>query len=72
MGLRKQPGRNKQADAFAAALEAAGIHAETVDATDRNHSAINKRFGDPKDEKVTGKALEFLNAILNRQNVGTR
>jgi hypothetical protein len=35
-----------------------------VDASDRNHGEINARFGDPEDDRVTGKAMQFLNGIL--------
>lgn len=66
MGAHRNPNRSAQAEAFAAALEAAGIEAEVVDASDRNHGQINQRFGDAEDEKVTGKAKAFWNGILGK------
>lgn len=63
MTTRVNPNRSAQADAFAAALDACGIEAEVVDASDRNHGEINQWFGDPEDERVTGKAMAFLGAI---------
>ncbi len=61
---RVNPHRPAASEAFAAALRSAGVAAEVVDASDRNHGQINQRFGDPEDEKVTGKAMAFLNALL--------
>jgi arylformamidase len=58
------PYRSKISESFATALRDAGVEAEAVDATDRNHGAINQRFGDPEDEKVTPRAMRFMNAIL--------
>ena len=65
-GMRQlmNPQRPVQANAFAEALRAAGIAAEVVDASDRNHGEINQRFGRADDEKVTGAAVKFLEAIL--------
>jgi acetyl esterase/lipase len=64
MGAVRNPQRSVQANAFARALRAAGVHAEVVDASDRNHGEINARLGDPRDEKVTGKARKFLAGLL--------
>lgn len=64
MGIRKQPFRREAAHTFSAALNAAGIFAEVVDASDRTHGQINQRFGDPADEKVTGKSKAFLDRLL--------
>ncbi|NQT13104.1 MAG: carboxylesterase family protein [Planctomycetes bacterium] len=66
MGARRNPNRSAQAEAFAVALKAAGIEAEVVDASDRNHGQINQRFGDPEDEKVTGRAEVFWSGILGK------
>jgi acetyl esterase/lipase len=60
------PGRQRAAEEFAAALRAAGGVAEVVDATDRDHGQINRRFGEETDERVTGRAMAFLNGILGR------
>ena len=68
MATRLNPARPEQAKAFCAALNSAGVEAEVVDASDRNHGQINQRFGDPKDNKVTGKATEFLKAILGKED----
>ena len=67
MGARKNPKRAAAAEAFVKALKAAGIPAELVDASDRNHGQINQRFGDPDDEKVTGRARAFLNKIIEQR-----
>jgi len=67
MTARVNPNRSAQAEAFAAALEACGVKADVVDASDRNHGQINQRFGDPEDEKVTGKAMAFLDELLSPQ-----
>ena len=58
------PERSQRANAFAKKLRAAGIAADVVDASDRNHGEINQWFGNPNDAKVTGKAAAFLDAIL--------
>ena len=63
MTARVNPYRSQQGDAFAAALKKAGVEADVVDASDRNHGQINQRFGDPNDEKVTGRAMAFLKAL---------
>ena len=63
MTARANPNRSAAAKAFASALKEAGVAAEVVDASDRNHGQINQRFGDPEDEKVTGKAMAFLEAL---------
>ena len=63
MTARVNPNRSTAAEAFAAALREARVAAEVVDASDRNHGQINQRFGDPADEKVTGRAMAFLNGI---------
>jgi arylformamidase len=64
MGRRPNPGRPEQANAFAEALRKAGIHAEVVDASDRSHLGINQWFGKPDDNKVTGRAEKFLDALI--------
>ena len=64
IGNRPNPNRPRVAVAFAEKLRQAGYSAEVVDASDRNHGQINQRFGDPDDEKVTGKAMQFLERIL--------
>lgn len=64
MGRRPNPVRPKQANAFAEKLKAAGVHAEVVDASDRNHGEINKWFGKPGDQKVTISATQFLDALI--------
>jgi len=65
-GMRSipDPARKTNAENFAKILQTAKIKAEVVDASDRNHGEINARFGDPKDEKVTGKAKRFLDSLL--------
>ncbi len=68
MGARPNAMRPVYAEAFRDALRAAGIPAEVVDASDRNHGEINRRFGDPEDKKVTGKTIAFLNGILAAKN----
>ena len=65
--LRKNPWRRITAEVFRDALRAADIQADVVDASDRTHGQINQRFGDPADEKVTGKAMEFLRGILEKR-----
>jgi len=64
-GLRGNAGarRAARAEAFAETLRDAGIAAVIVDASDRNHRQINVRFGRSDDEKVTGRAMAFLEAI---------
>jgi acetyl esterase/lipase len=69
LGNRPNPNRPLAANAFAAKLREAGIAAEVVDASDRNHGEINQRFGDPDDTKVTGKAMGFLKKILEKKKV---
>jgi acetyl esterase/lipase len=64
MGPAMNPDRRTQAQAFAKALEGIGIRVETVDASDRSHGEINQWFGDPEDNKVTGRAAAFFDAIL--------
>lgn len=68
-GMGDQPNSTRpvRANAFADALKKAGVPAEVVDASDRNHGQINQRFGDPSDTKVTGKAEAFLNGILGKK-----
>ncbi len=61
---RENPGWRAQAEAFAAALRDAGVHAEVVDASDRTHAEINQRLGDLEDD-VTGRVMSFINAIRN-------
>ena len=63
MTARANPNRSAAAKAFASALREAGVAAEVVDAGDRNHGQINQWFGDPEDEKVTGKAMAFLDML---------
>ena len=65
MGARPNPMRPAQANAFAEALKKSGIRSDVVDAADRNHGEINRWFGDPDDERVTGRAVVFLDAILS-------
>ncbi len=67
MTARVNPRRAVSANAFAAALRKAGTCADVVDASDRTHGQINQRFGDPHDEKVTGRAMAFLNALRTLQ-----
>ena len=63
MGARPQMMRSIAANAFKEALTKAGIPAEVVDASDRNHGEINQWFGKDDDEKVTGKAKAFLGKL---------
>lgn len=65
MGERAEPVRTAAAEAFRAALEKAGIPAEVIAATDRNHGEINQWFGRDDDVKVTVKAWEFLEPLAN-------
>ncbi|MFH0945812.1 MAG: alpha/beta hydrolase [Planctomycetota bacterium] len=67
LGRRASPQRAAQARAFAAALREAGVGAEIVDASDRSHGEINQWFGDPEDEKVTGRAKAFLEALRKQR-----
>jgi acetyl esterase/lipase len=62
-GQQTNPVRAQSAKAFVAALVAAEVRAEWVDASDRDHAAINRQFGDPNDEKVTVRAMAFLESI---------
>jgi acetyl esterase/lipase len=62
-GKQVNPGRQRAAEAFQAALREAGVQAEVVDASDRDHGEINRRFGDPSDEKVTVQAMAFLTKL---------
>lgn len=57
-------GRSAQAHAMEKNLIKAGVHAEVVDASDRNHAAINQQFGLPADCIVTAKANLFLDQVL--------
>jgi arylformamidase len=68
MGRRPNSKRPIYANAFGNALRAAGVTAEVVDGSDRNHGEINQRFGDPEDERVTGKAQKFLSTILGQKD----
>jgi len=70
MRTRANLERPKQANAFAKALRAAGVAAEVVDASDRNHGEINQWFGRADDAKVTGAAVKFLDAILAGNTIG--
>lgn len=63
MGQNAEPTRHAAADGFRAALEAAGIPASVVDASDRNHGEINLWFGREDDPKVTDRAWEFLEPL---------
>ena len=63
MRTNPDPARKANAEGFAKLLRAAKIKTEVVDTSDRNHGEINARFGDPKDEKVTGKAKQFLHSL---------
>ena len=67
MGERAEPVRTAAAEAFRAALEKAGIAAEVVAATDRNHGEINQWFGRDDDVKVTEKAWEFLEPLAKAE-----
>jgi len=66
LGRRINPTRKVRAEAFAKALRAAGIPADVIDAADRSHSEINARFGEPEDQRVTGRATAFLEGLLMR------
>jgi acetyl esterase/lipase len=59
--------RRQAAEGFVKALRAEDVTAELVDASDRNHEAINHGFGDPQDEKVTGRAMAFLKGLLPKK-----
>jgi arylformamidase len=63
MRARPNPTRAAAAKAFCSALKKAGVPAEVIDASDRNHGEINQRFGDLEDRKVTGKSKNFLDEI---------
>jgi acetyl esterase/lipase len=66
------PERSTRANAFAKTLRNAGIPAEVIDASDRNHGEINAWFGRADDEKVTGTAVRFLEGILDQvSNAGS-
>lgn len=71
MGARPMPERGTRAESFAETLRVAGISAEVVDASDRNHAAINRRFGTGDDEKVTGAAIRFLDSLLDATASGS-
>jgi arylformamidase len=62
------PRRAAAAEAFAAALRQAGIAADVVDGSDRDHAAINDRIGDPTDDRVTGRIEAFLDGIRPDRN----
>lgn len=47
-------------------LGEADIEAQLVDASDRDHGTINRRFGDPDDDRVTAQAQKFLDKQLAR------
>ena len=66
MGRRVNRNRRVAADAFARALKKYNVRAEVVDASDRSHGEINRRFGDPQDDKVTGRAVSFLDSLVRR------
>jgi acetyl esterase/lipase len=63
MGKKAEPVRTAAAEAFRAALKKAGIPADVIAATDRNHGEINQWFGREDDLKVTAKAWEFLEPL---------
>lgn len=63
MGLRKDPKRATSARAFEQALTEHNIDARVVDASDRNHSQINQRFGTQSDSRVTDRAWQFLSDL---------
>lgn len=56
--------RAAAAESFATALREAGIAADVVDGSDRNHGEINERIGDPTDDRVTGRIEAFLDGVL--------
>ena len=60
------PERSTRANAFAKTLRDAGIPAEVIDASDRNHGEINAWFGREDDKKVTMAAVRFLDGILDQ------
>ncbi|MCR9200218.1 MAG: alpha/beta hydrolase fold domain-containing protein [Planctomycetaceae bacterium] len=68
MGLRKDPQRATNARAFEQALRKHNIDAQVVDASDRNHSQINQRFGTAGDSKVTARAWQFLSELARPTN----
>ena len=67
MTARVNPQRSAAAESFAAALRNAKVPAKLIDASDRTHLQINQRFGDPDDEKVTGEAMAFLEALRTKR-----
>jgi acetyl esterase/lipase len=52
-----------RAKAFWQQLRQAGMTAELVDASDRNHGEINQWFGLQSDSNVTGRAWRFLESL---------
>jgi arylformamidase len=64
--------RAAAAEGFAAALRAAGISADVVDASDRSHGDINERIGDPTDDRVTARIEAFLDGVLERSQPSPR
>ncbi len=64
MGRRRNTTRSAAANRFAEALKRIDVHAEVIDASDRNHREINVWFGSKKDHKVTGAVVRFLDRIL--------
>ena len=64
--------RAAAARAFAATLRQAGIEADVVDGSDRDHGAINERIGDPTDGRVTGRIEAFLDGLLERSQPSPR
>jgi arylformamidase len=57
--------RRAAAETFAATLQAAGVAAEVIDASDRTHREINNLLGDPSDDRVTGRIAAFLDVCIS-------
>lgn len=72
MRIRKDPQRATNARAFEQALRTHAIAAQVIDASDRNHSEINQRFGTDSDRKVTAVAWQFLNKLATGSSTAER
>ncbi|NOX54520.1 MAG: alpha/beta hydrolase fold domain-containing protein [Planctomycetes bacterium] len=65
LGRTANPRRKASAEKFARALKAAGVQADIVDASDRNHGEINQWLGRP-DDKVTSAVMAFLESLQEK------
>ena len=63
-----KPSKLAQARRFAAALQAAGVRAEVLEAPDKTHASLNRDLGDERDE-ITAAVMKFIESIRNHQAI---